>query len=397
MIAIRSGFFQQTDLWSLKRRVDTLFQNHKEKPYQVRSNKLFQECENFLNNMGSSCDDCTPYDLCLFFAWKDSKGKTPVHNLNCPEIGKRKPTCPCVRRLSHGTVQSKISQLRTLFDGIGRKGTWSEANTRGNPTISRDLKVYLEQIKEEQSKAHATPNQAVPLFLSKLKLISQYIDRKLDCPEVPYKKKYVMARDQALLKFMFFGGDRAADAGRMLSQEIRELPDSAGIIVRHTWGKTHRCNNTNVFSLFRTNDAMVCPVQGLERYLALAKSLSIKLNTGYLFRPMTPAGIVLEAPLSYEAVYDRLKYYLNTLEINDGETPHSLRAGCAITLHKTNASGTDQTPVMSHVGWKSQSSAKLYTRSESTDQATRLAERMANASEEPSFMDVANLPAFTDN
>ena len=67
--------FQLMDLWRLKHRVDNLYKNHKDKPYQVRSKKLQQECESFLNNIGSSRDNCTPYDLCLFLTWKDSKEK----------------------------------------------------------------------------------------------------------------------------------------------------------------------------------------------------------------------------------------------------------------------------------------------------------------------------------
>lgn len=31
-------------------------------------------------------------------------------------------------------------------------------------------------------------------------------------------------------------------------------------------------------------------------------------------------------------MYERLKFYLKILGIDEGETPHSLRAGCAITL-----------------------------------------------------------------
>lgn len=49
-------------------------------------------------------------------------------------------------------------------------------------------------------------------------------------------------------------------------------------------------------------------------------------------------------------MYERLKFYLKILGIDEGETPHSLRAGCAITLAigggKVQADG-----IMSHIGW----------------------------------------------
>jgi hypothetical protein len=84
---------------------------------------------------------------------------------------------------------------------------------------------------------------------------------------------------------MFFGGDRASDIVVMLSQEVRELPRQAGFLIRHTWGKTSRVDNPNVFSLFHCTETMICPVLGLKLYLEIAKSMGINLSTGYLFRP----------------------------------------------------------------------------------------------------------------
>lgn len=65
---------------------------------------------------------------------------------------------------------------------------------------------------------------------------------------------------------------------------------------------------------------------------------------------MTEGGRVLDAPVTYSAMYERLKFYLKILGIDEGETPHSLHAGCAITLAigggKVQADG-----IMSHIGW----------------------------------------------
>ena len=36
--------------------------------------------------------------------------------------------------------------------------------------------------------------------------------------------------------------------------------------------------------------------------------------------------------MSYSAIYERLKTYLSVLGIDEGEKPHSMRAGCAVTL-----------------------------------------------------------------
>lgn len=53
--------------------------------------------------------------------------------------------------------------------------------------------------------------------------------------------------------------------------------------------------------------------------------------------------------MSYSDVYERLRTYLRIMDIDDGETPHSFRAGCAVALA---LSGSVQTvgQIMRHVG-----------------------------------------------
>ncbi len=46
---------------------------------------------------------------------------------------------------------------------------------------------------------------------------------------------------------------------------------------------------------------------------------------------------VLTEPVTYDSVYIRLKKYLCFLGLHEGETPHSLRGGCAITIMLTGA------------------------------------------------------------
>ena len=73
----------------------------------------------------------------------------------------------------------------------------------------------------------------------------------------------------------FFGGDRAHDLGLMLMQEIRILPSQAGYAIMHTWGKAHRLNRPNVFSIYKNPDEILCPVIGLDVYLWIARELGI--------------------------------------------------------------------------------------------------------------------------
>ena len=53
---------------------------------------------------------------------------------------------------------------------------------------------------------------------------------------------------------------------------------------------------------------------------------------------------------------------ISTLGLYEGETPHCLRAGCALTLTLANAD-ISTGAVMQHVGWRSPQSAKYYCRS----------------------------------
>ncbi|CAG2232401.1 unnamed protein product [Mytilus edulis] len=65
--------------------------------------------------------------------------------------------------------------------------------------------------------------------------------------------------------------------------------------------------------------------------------------------------------VSYSVVYERLRYYLSTLGIYEGETPHSFRSGCTVTMALSDsASNVDE--VMNHVGWFGKASAEYYGR-----------------------------------
>lgn len=58
-------------------------------------------------------------------------------------------------------------------------------------------------------------------------------------------------------------------------------------------------------------------------------------------------------------MWDRLKKYLNILNLDEGETPHGLKGGCAISLTLPGASSED---IMSHVGWSCKASYQRYSR-----------------------------------
>ena len=98
---------------------------------------------------------------------------------------------------------------------------------------------------------------------------------------------------------------------------------------------------------------------------------------------MIEHGTVLDEKLSYEAMADRFRFYLRELCIDEGETLHGIRAGCAISLLMSGAA-KDPSAVMDHVGWFSRDSVAHYTRSNTMwdlgNTATSFARQMASTS-----------------
>ena len=75
--------------------------------------------------------------------------------------------------------------------------------------------------------------------------------------------------------------------------------------------------------------------------------MGLDLQSDFLFRT-TCGNSVTEQPFVGSAVYNRLKLYLQKIHADEGETPHSSRAGCSITLALL---GVHKEDISRHVGW----------------------------------------------
>ena len=320
--------------------------------YGKKKSALHKELENFLACLSKGIKTATPDDIRMFLVHKDSKGKTQIHDIKCKNVGKTGHfDCGCPVRLAWGTVQSIIGQLKSIFEGLGKGKLWDETAFSGNPLASIKIGKYLEAIQKEQAISHVAIKQAKPLFLDILKLICQHLHERIQEKDISLKEKYVFLRDKAFFKLQFFAGDRAGDLGKCLVQEVKRLPN----------GKTLKHGKVNDFTVMRLSDNNICFIVGLEKYVFEAKRMGIDLTSGYLFRPVDPSGKqVLELPLSTPAVYARLKLYLRTLGIDEGETPHGLRGGCAVTLAFSGCGNSRD--IMDHVGWFSKESFLRYSR-----------------------------------
>ena len=273
-------------------------------------------------------------------------------------MGQKGPSvCQCPLRLSYNTVDSYVGKLRSIFNEIGRQGDWNRALLIGNPASDSLVKQYLKSVSEEQLQARVTPKQATPFFVDKLATLSHFLEKRLLSPSLTPTDLFIVARDQAFFKTLFFSGDRGGDLGQIKTAEIARFPGDDGFLFNHVWGKTLRDGSSNLFGLRRHPNPLICPVRAIENYIIVSQNIGVELRHGFLFRPTSPQGNILDKPLSSSTAESRLKFYLGQAKIDEGETLHSFRSGCALTLAFT---GSPLADIMCHVGWKSSATASYY-------------------------------------
>lgn len=169
--------------------------------YKKKKAALVVELEDFLSIMpGGKClRSVGDKDLRCFLVFKDSKGKTQIHDEQCSFLGQHGvKSCGCPKRLAAGTVESLVGQVRAIFCRLGRGDTWHEVKQTGNPAYAASVRDYVKVVRKEQSKAHVTPRQAKPLFLNKLEAICGYLEREATCPCASVKEKFLYLRGTEL-------------------------------------------------------------------------------------------------------------------------------------------------------------------------------------------------------
>ena len=254
--------------------------------YSKQKASLQKELGHFLSSLpGSiSVSTVTPRDICRFLVHKDKNGKTQVHRNGCPHLGKRGTfDCACPLRLSYKTVSYKtvdsyIGKLRAIFHSLGRDGEWDRRLGLGNLAADKSVKDYLRLVTAEQLQARVTPKQASPFFVDKLAQLSDHLDRNLRSLSITPTQRFILARDQAYFKALFFSGDRRGDMGQVKVPEILRFPNDDGFLFNHVRGKTLRDGDDNVFGIKRNPQGKICPVQGIEHYMAVAQQLRIHLT-----------------------------------------------------------------------------------------------------------------------
>lgn len=167
------------------------------------------------------------------------------------------------------------------------------------------------------------------------------------------------------------------------------LPDGQGFLFRQTARKTLRGKDYKTFAIKECQDDHLCPVANLSRYFHLCKSTAVDLRDGYLFRSTDKHGRVSTNPFVRTTVAARLHTHLTALGIAKGETMHSRRSGCSITLSMMAAS---MEQISTHIGWKSTQTAKYYTQ---TDKVLGLTKEVDMLAQSTSAVDKDTAPKAT--
>ena len=199
--------------------------------YSRQKDSLQREFEKFLFALPGKPTllTATPRDVTRFLVFKDGNGRTQIHNNGCLFLGQRGVhPCGCPLRLSFKTVDSYIGKIRSIFSAIGRDGEWDRRLGLGNPAADKLVKDYLRLVTSEQLQARVTPKQATPFLVNKLVQLALHLDQMAQSPGISLIDKYLVARDQAYFKAVFFSGDRPGEMGQVKVPEILRFPNDDG-------------------------------------------------------------------------------------------------------------------------------------------------------------------------
>ena len=353
------------DEGAIANRVQQLSDQRLSSKYAKQKTSLQKELANYLSSLRSpkTLMSAVPGDVISFLIWKDRNGRTQVHRSDCRVSRSQRGTaeCQCPRRLAFGTVDALIGKLRSIFCNVGRGSEWHSLLGVGNPAACRSVRNYLADVREEQLKARVVPRQAEPVLLADLEVICSYIHTELlKSAQLSASQVYVLARDQAIFKALFFAGDRASDLFQLKTEDVFRLPDKSGLLLNHCWTKTLREGDIHVFAFKRGSNKVICPVWGIELYVKMCDLLKVKLSPGFLFRPVSKSGSIVCIQFDTTAAQARLNTYTTTLGgrlSGDRFTMHGFRSGAAVSLALAGVSLRD---IMDHIGWKSSKTALHY-------------------------------------
>jgi len=343
------GFAPLDEFAVIEERKRALLKARLAMPYQLQKCATWAQFQRLLRRLPHRPTEmsCTADDVITYLISADFRGRTVVHSIGCRRP--LTPPCSCPVRLAFKTVDSTIGRLRSAFRDLGREN-------QDNPAAARVVKAYLKDITNEQLMVGLVPEQAVPVFSAKLRVVSLAILQAL--PAAVNAPRFALLRTRAMLLVAMVSLQRGKQLGETKSESIMRFPDDRGLLFNYVYGKTLRSGTKHVFGVLRSEDAVMCPVTALDEYVHGAAKLGVHLagHGRYLFPPCRD-GRVCAGPLKSAQLNADLQYWLTRCQIFNGETMHGIRSGGSI---EKSLSGESLHSVMQLAYWKSPKMAKYY-------------------------------------
>ncbi|CAC5382313.1 unnamed protein product [Mytilus coruscus] len=340
-------------LHKIEKRIDTLDNLLKSGSYSKQKCSLKTELEKFFVTLEplKNLSNAVPEDIRKFLVFKEKNGRTQLHEDNCvyrTEHGLK--ICSCPKTLTVKSVDSLLGKIRAIFRDIGRAGEWNPMLYSGNPASSHILKQHIQAVSLEQSNSNITRKQATPLMFDKLGKLCRYLSYKVSV-EKDLISQFLFARDLSYFSLLCHSGNRGVDLGLLKAENLFDIPDSKGIYVSQQAGKTASIDNPKNYIILPSLDEDICPIKLVKDYKRIASKLDIDLNKGFIYRVRdNKSKQINNRAVSSSCMTDRLKTHLMNINLYQGETSHSSRRGCAITLRML---GVDDQAINQHVGWSS--------------------------------------------
>jgi hypothetical protein len=171
------------------------------------------------------------------------------------------------------------------------------------------VKAYLKDVTNEQLMVGLIPEQATPVFSTKLRVVSIAILEAL--ARASGALRFSLLRTRAMLWVAMVSLQRGKQLGETRSESIMRFPDDRGLLFNYVYGKTLRNGTKHVFGVLRSEDAVMCPVTAMDEYVQGAAKLGVHLagHGRYLFPPCRD-GRVCAGPLKSAQLNDDLQYWL---------------------------------------------------------------------------------------
>lgn len=328
--------------------------------YSKQKCSLEKEFLEFLKEIDQEKDLMTviPEDIRKFLIFKEGNGRTQLHNEECRFRGMTGvKECGCPKTLAAKSVDSLLGKIRAILRDIGRSGEWNPMLLTGNPASSIVLKKHLQAVSLEQSNSEVGKKQAVPMMFDKLGRLCRHLSYAISVQNDPISK-YLLARDRAYFAMICHSGGRGGDLGLLSSNRLFEMSNSNGVLISQVLGKVVSINNPNNFILLPSKDSDICPVSHLRSYMSIANDAQVDLKSGCLFRVQDKkTKTITNRPVTSTCMTDRLKMHLKAINLYEGETSHSSRRGCSITLKLLGVPDDD---ICKHIGWNSNAMLNHY-------------------------------------